>query len=68
MLCKLWPSIFPINRKIYIEIEEYNPICIYKDKLVLSSTTSVDGKNDSSVVDERTVDHSFCGNCGTKLA
>lgn len=31
-----------INRKIYIEIEEYNPICIYKDKLVLSSTTSVD--------------------------
>ena len=35
---------------------------------VTPSTTSVDGKNDSSVVDERTVDHSFCGNCGTKLS
>ena len=31
-----------LTRKIYIEIEEYNPICIYKDKLILSSTTSVD--------------------------
>lgn len=31
-----------ISRKIYIEVEEYNPICIYKDKLILSSTTSVD--------------------------
>lgn len=30
-----------LNRKIYIEIEEYNPICIYKDKLILSSTKSV---------------------------
>jgi len=31
-----------LSRKIYVEIEEYNPICIYKDKLVLSSTKSVD--------------------------
>lgn len=31
-----------LSRKIYMEIEEYNPICIYKDKLVLSSTISVD--------------------------
>lgn len=31
-----------LSRKIYIEIEEYNPICIYKDKLILSSTISVD--------------------------
>ena len=31
-----------LSRKIYLEIEEYNPICIYKDKLVLSSTKSVD--------------------------
>lgn len=31
-----------ITRKIYLEIEEYQPICIYKDKLVLSSTKSVD--------------------------
>ena len=31
-----------LSRHIYIEIEEYNPICIYKDKLVLSSTNSVD--------------------------
>ena len=31
-----------LSRKIYIDIEEYNPICIYKDKLVLSSTASVD--------------------------
>lgn len=30
-----------ISRKIYIEIEEYDPICIYKEKLVLSSTKSV---------------------------
>ena len=33
-----------LSRKIYIEIEEYNPICIYKDKLVLSSTKAVDNK------------------------
>lgn len=32
------------SRKIYLEIEEYKPICIYKDKLVLSSTVSVDNK------------------------
>ena len=31
-----------LSRKIYIEIEEYNPICIYNNKLVLSSTKSVD--------------------------
>ena len=31
-----------LSRKIYIEIEEYNPLCIYKDKLALSSTKSVD--------------------------
>lgn len=31
-----------INRKIYIDVEEYNPLCIYKDKLVLSSTKTVD--------------------------
>ena len=31
-----------LSRKIYIEIEEYNPICIYKDKLILSSTNSID--------------------------
>ena len=31
-----------LSRKIYIEIEEYKPICIYKDKLVLSSTKTVD--------------------------
>ena len=31
-----------LSRKIYIEIEEYNPICIYKDKLILSSSKSVD--------------------------
>jgi len=33
-----------LSRKIYIEVEEYNPICIYKEKLVLSSTTQVDNK------------------------
>jgi len=31
-----------INRKIYIEIEEYTPLFIYNDKLVLSSSKSVD--------------------------
>ena len=31
-----------LSRKIYIEIEEYNPICIYKEKLVLSSSKYVD--------------------------
>lgn len=30
------------SRKIYIEIEEYNPVCIYKDKLVLSSSKSIE--------------------------
>ena len=33
-----------LSRKIYIDIEEYKPICIYKDKLILSSTKSVDNK------------------------
>jgi len=33
-----------LSRKIYIDIEEYKPICIYKDKLILSSTESVDNK------------------------
>lgn len=46
---------------------EFNSTNNY-DHPVTPSTTSVDGKNDSSVVDERTVDHSFCGNCGTKLS
>lgn len=31
-----------LSRKLYIEIEEYNPIFIYKDKLVLSSSEAVD--------------------------
>lgn len=31
-----------LSRKIYIEIEEHKPICIYKNKLILSSKTSVD--------------------------
>lgn len=31
-----------LSRKIYIEVEEYNPLCIYNDKLILSSTKSVD--------------------------
>ena len=31
-----------LNRKIYIEIEEYEPIFIYNDKLVLSSSAQVD--------------------------
>lgn len=31
-----------LNRKVLIEVEEYNPICIYKEKLVLSSSKSVD--------------------------
>ena len=31
-----------LSRKIYIEIEEYKPICIYNDKLVLSSTKAVE--------------------------
>lgn len=30
------------SRKIYIEIEEYNPICVYNDKLILSSKKSVE--------------------------
>lgn len=39
-----------ISRKIYIEIEEYKPICIYKEKLVLSSTKSVDNTNNINYV------------------
>ena len=31
-----------LQRKVYIEVEEYKPICIYKEKLVLSSTKIVD--------------------------
>lgn len=31
-----------INRKIYIEVEEYKPLCIYNDKLVLSSSKIVE--------------------------
>ena len=31
-----------LKRQIYLQIEEYQPICIYKDKLVLASTESVD--------------------------
>lgn len=31
-----------LSRKIYIEIEEYKPICIYKNDLVLSSTSKVE--------------------------
>ena len=33
-----------LSRKIYIEIEEYEPICIYKEKLILSSAMSVENK------------------------
>lgn len=33
-----------LSRKIYLEIEEYKPLCIYKDKLVLSSTKFVENK------------------------
>ena len=39
-----------LTRKIYIEVEEYKPICIYKDKLVLSSTESIDNKYDINYV------------------
>ena len=31
-----------ISRKIYIEIEEHKPICIYQNKLVLSSKKTID--------------------------
>jgi len=31
-----------LKRQIYLDIEEYIPICIYKEKLILSSTASVD--------------------------
>ena len=33
-----------ISRKIYIEIEEYEPICIYKEKIILSSKKAVENK------------------------
>ena len=33
-----------IFNKIYIEIEEYKPICIYKDQLILSSSERVPNK------------------------
>lgn len=33
-----------LSRKIYIEIEEYSPICIYKDKLILSSKKTTANK------------------------
>lgn len=39
-----------ISRKIYIEIEEYEPLFIYKNKLVLSSGTSVNEINQSNYV------------------
>ena len=39
-----------ISRKIYIEIEEYKPICIYKDKLVLSSSNKVNNTYDIDYV------------------
>ena len=33
-----------LSRKIYIEIEEYSPLFIYKDKLILSSGKSINNK------------------------
>ena len=39
-----------LSRKIYIEIEEYNPICIYKEKLILSSTKAVENNNNLDYV------------------
>jgi cell division septal protein FtsQ len=39
-----------LSRKIYIEIEEYKPICIYKEKLVLSSTEAIDNHYDINYV------------------
>ena len=33
-----------LSRKIYIEIEEYNPISIYKEKLILSSGKIIDNQ------------------------
>lgn len=39
-----------IQRKIYIEIEEYKPVCIYKDKLVLSSSKFIENKYDINYV------------------
>lgn len=36
--------------KIYLEIEEYRPLCIYHDKLVLSSTKQVENTNNISYV------------------
>ena len=37
-----------IPRKIYIDIEEYKPIAIYKDKIILSSRNMVTNNKDSS--------------------
>ena len=39
-----------ITRKIYIEVEEYKPICIYKEKLILSSSNAVENIYDISYV------------------
>lgn len=39
-----------LNRKIYIDVEEYKPICIYKEKLILSSSKSVDNTYDIDYV------------------
>ena len=39
-----------IKRKIYIEVEEYKPICIYKEKLILSSSKAVDNTYDIDYV------------------
>ena len=39
-----------LNRKIYIEIEEYKPLFIYQNKLVLSSTKTVDNTHNIDYV------------------
>ena len=39
-----------LKRKIYINIEEYEPICIYKEKLILSSTVAVDNEHNIDYV------------------
>ena len=48
---------------------EFNSTNNYEqNKTVTSPTSSVDDKNNSSMVDEKSLEHSFCGNCGTKLS
>ena len=39
-----------LSRKIYIEIEEYKPLCIYKDKLILSSSIPVNNTHNIDYV------------------